>query len=328
MMKRFAAAIVLISLVALLCSCSAAKTRYVTYYFDYFDTVTEIVGYEHKRADFDAVCEEIRAELEKYHTAFDAFGKDGGVYAINECAGEWTDVSPELAELLCFAKEMCDLTRGETNVALGAVTSLWKSAEKTLVLPTEDALFTAGEHVSIDGLLIDGTRVRLCDKEARLDVGAVAKGIVLDAIAGKLRSECRDGYLINLGGSVTAIGSKPDGSGFVAGIENPRADATETYIATVKTGEKYLVTSGANLRRFSIGGKTYCHVIDADTLCPAEYFLSVSVLCDSAALGDALSTALFCMPLEDGEALIDSIDGAEAFWVTEDATYRSAGFPG
>lgn len=318
----------MIALAVVSCACGSVETRYVAYYFDYFDTVTEIVGYERSRGEFDAVCENIRAELERYHKMFDSFGADGGVRAINDRAGEWTDVTPELAALLAFSKDAYALTDGQTNIALGAVTALWKSAEKTRVLPTYEALSAAGEHISIDVIITDGDRVKLSDGDARIDVGAVAKGFVLDAIAGKLRSEGRNGYLINLGGSVAAIGRKPDGSEFVTGIENPRTGAPESHITSVKTGEKYLVTSGANLRRFDIDGKTYCHVIDVDTLSPAEYFLSVSVLCDSAALGDALSTALFCMTPEDGEALISSIDGAEALWVTENEIYRSAGFPG
>jgi thiamine biosynthesis lipoprotein len=62
---------------------------------------------------------------------------------------------------------------------------------------------------------------------------------------------------------------------------------------------------------------------------PSEVFLSVSVFCKSSAMGDALSTALFCLDLESGKALMESIDGAEAMWVLQDGTTeKTPGFPG
>ena len=71
----------------------------------------------------------------------------------------------------------------------------------------------------------------------------------------------------------------------------------------------------ARLRRTS---KQLHHIIDSETLMPAEGFLSVSLICESSADGDCLSTALFCMSLEDGMTLVNSLGGVEALWVTED----------
>jgi thiamine biosynthesis lipoprotein len=60
---------------------------------------------------------------------------------------------------------------------------------------------------------------------------------------------------------------------------------------------------------------------------PSEYFLSVSVVCSDSAEADALSTALFCMPFEEGLALIESLPKAEAIWLFADGTKKtSSGF--
>ena len=60
---------------------------------------------------------------------------------------------------------------------------------------------------------------------------------------------------------------------------------------------------------------------------PAVGFVSVSVICQNSADGDGLSTALFCMPLEDGRALVESLEGVEAHWVLQDGTrVKSSGF--
>jgi thiamine biosynthesis lipoprotein len=88
-----------------------------------------------------------------------------------------------------------------------------------------------------------------------------------------------------------------------------------------------VVTSGSYQRYYLVNGKRFHHIIDSETLMPAEGFLSVSVVCKHSGQGDALSTALFCMPLEEGLALVESLPDAEAFWVLPDGTTKqSRGF--
>jgi len=41
---------------------------------------------------------------------------------------------------------------------------------------------------------------------------------------------------------------------------------------------------------------------------PAENYISVSVICKDSGLGDAMSTALFCMPLDQGLTLVESLE--------------------
>ena len=53
---------------------------------------------------------------------------------------------------------------------------------------------------------------------------------------------------------------------------------------------------------------------------PSEGYLSVSVICEDSGFGDAMSTALFCLPMDEGLALVESIPDLEAMWVTEDGT--------
>ena len=67
-----------------------------------------------------------------------------------------------------------------------------------------------------------------------------------------------------------------------------------------------------------MNGKSYHHIIHPDTLMPAEGYLSVSIICPDSGMGDALSTALFCMPIDEGKRLIATMDGVAASWVTAD----------
>jgi thiamine biosynthesis lipoprotein len=102
----------------------------------------------------------------------------------------------------------------------------------------------------------------------------------------------------------------------VVGIENPDGG---DYLHTVYARRGCVVTSGDYQRTYPVDGKFYHHIIDPDTLYPSEYFRSVTIICDDSGLADALSTALFVMPLEEGLALAEKC-GVEAMWLHTDGT--------
>ena len=86
------------------------------------------------------------------------------------------------------------------------------------------------------------------------------------------------------------------------------------------------MTSGVYERYFTVDGVRYHHIIDRDTLMPALYYDSLTVITPDSALADALSTALFCMPWEDGNELAKEIGNVEVLWLFPDGEQR--GTPG
>ena len=124
------------------------------------------------------------------------------------------------------------------------------------------------------------------------------------------------GY-INLGGNVLCLGAKPDGSSYNIGIQRPFDEEGAAMLA-VSVTDQTVVSSGVYERYFEVDGKRYHHIIDPDTLWPAAYYNGVTVLCPDSGMADCLTTALFCMPLEEGQKLVESLDGVEAMWCTPD----------
>ena len=146
-------------------------------------------------------------------------------------------------------------------------------------------------------------------------------------VAQTLEAKGITGYVINVGGNVRTVGTKGDGEAWTAGIANPDGDADNPYFALVSLVGESLVTSGSYQRYYVVDGKPYHHIIHPETLMPSDCFTSVSVLTKSSALGDALSTALFCMNLEEGLALVEALEGVEALWILSDGTrLESSGF--
>ena len=322
-------------------SCSSGMNKYTAYSFDVFDTVPTVIGYANSKTEFDRISETIFRELEEYHRLFTIYEKDdvfSNLHTINSLIdGEHPAVSVDarIIDMLLYAKEMYDLTEGKVNIAMGSVLSIWHTyreeglqSPEHAKLPSPQELKDAAEHCRIEDVMIDEKNgiVQLADPGMTLDVGAIAKGYAVEMIAGELEKSGVSGYIINVGGNVRTIGSKPDGQAWMVGIENPQ-NTEEDYIAHCKLAGNSLVTSGSYQRYYTVNGRQYHHIIDPDTQMPSDAFISVSVLSKSASDGDALSTALFCMTIEKGLELVESLEGIEALWILADGTQKmSSGF--
>ena len=340
--KRLFFGIAAVVLCALLSSCDEKTERFSSHSFDYFDTVTTITGYASDREAFDRVADDVMRLLAEYHQLFTIYEHYEGtenLYTVNTLkngAHPIVKADERIIEMLLYAKEMYDKTDGHMNIAMGSVLSLWHNYRekgmynpKNAELPPMEMLLKSSVHMDIDNLVIDeknGT-VTLTDVEMTLDVGAIAKGYAVEMAAQMLEEKGISGYVINVGGNVRTVGAKADGSDWVVGIENPDDDGSQPYLAYLHLAGESLVTSGSYQRYYTVDGKQYHHIIDPETLMPAEYYRSVSVICKNSADGDALSTALFCMSLEEGMSLIQNFDGVEAMWVFPDGEKRySEGF--
>ena len=305
-------------------SCDRVKTRE---YYDLFNTVTTVQSYANDTgSEFDKNCDTVYEILSDYHKLFDIYHEYSGINnlsTVNRLAGkESVAVDGRLIEFLLYAKEMYALTDGKTNIAIGAVTSLWHAEREAAKkegavprLPSSEALAEAAKHVSIESLIIDeeSSSVYLTDPEASLDVGAIAKGYAAEMAKRELQKLGISGYVINAGGNICAIGEKPNGDGWLTSIRNPHGAG---YVSSFKIKDVCCVTSGDYERYYTVDGVKYHHLIDPDTLYPAEYFSSVTVFADNSALADTLSTALFTMSLSDGRALISALDGVEVIWIS------------
>lgn len=318
-MKKLSAAIMVAAVLLGLCSCGDSGKRYTASTFEYFDTVTEIVGYASSREEFESTKNYIFSELEKYHKLYDIYNSYDGIANINtvNSSHKPTKVDGELIDLIEFGKSIYSVTCGKMNIAMGAVLSLWHDCrEEGTRLPEKTELISASEHCDIDDVITDrenGT-IFLADEKMSLDVGAIAKGYAAEMISEALRKKGISGYLISIGGNVCAVGAKPDGKMWTVGIENPDGD----FFEKVCVSDMSVVTSGSYQRYFELDGKRYHHIIDPDTLMPKNDYISVTVIAGDSALADALSTALFNMDIGQGKEVLASLENAYAMWVTAD----------
>lgn len=324
-MKRIGALFVLLGL--LLTGCAVQKPEHKQYtatFLTLFDTVTTIVGRDESETAFHAKAQAVHDALLEYHQLFDIYEAYDGINnlkTINDHAGiSPVKVDSKIIELLVDCRYFCDVTQGSVNPAMGSVLGLWHDARSDGIddpvnayLPDENALNSAAQHISFDDVVIDekASTVYLSDPLLRLDVGAVAKGWAVQ----KVCEQAPSGLLVSVGGNVCATGPKDDaGTPWVIGIQNPDGD---DYLHTIYLSKGSVVTSGDYQRAYTVNGKKYHHIIDPETLYPSEYWRAVTVVCEDSGTADALSTALFVLSQQEGQALLDRF-AAEAVWVSVD----------
>ena len=331
-MKRLVTTLLILSL--LLGGCASRQDtpkQYTATFLTLFDTVTTVIGPGETEEEFQAKAQKVHDDLLYYHQLFDIYQEYEGINnlkTLNDQAGiAPVTVDQTIIELLQDCKSYYELTGGKVNAAMGSVLSLWHEARtdglrdpRNAKLPEQAKLTDAAEHTDIEAVIIDeaASTVFFSDPQLRLDVGAIAKGWATQRVAEKAPA----GMLISVGGNVCATGPKNGASPWVIGIQNPEEEGN---LHTLYLEKGTVVTSGDYQRTYWVEGRPYHHIIDPETQMPSEHWRSVSVIGQDSGLADALSTALFLLPLEQGKALAARC-GVEALWV--DANKQEYSTPG
>lgn len=336
-MNRVLCVLLLVSI--LLTGCATGqkepeKKQYNASFLTLFDTLTTVVGRSDSEESFRATSQAIHDALLEYHQLFDIYNDYEGINnlkTVNDNAGiAPVAVDSRIISLLKDCKSYYELTGGMVNPAMGSVLQLWHVARNDGIndpanayLPKADKLMEAAEHMDFSAVVLDeaASTVYISDPNVRLDVGAVAKGWSVQRVAESAPS----GLLISVGGNVCATGPKDaSGTPWVVGVQDPNGG--DSYLHTLTVTKGSVVTSGDYQRAYVVDGELYHHIIDPGTLYPSTLWRSVTILCDDSGLADALSTALFLLPLEEGQALLDKT-GAHAMWVDRNGeNFYSPGF--
>lgn len=263
-----------------------------------------------------------KSELYKLNHRKDTSDKDPNAdgqttpYPVSGTADTW-HISEDLASLLSQGLSITRESDGAFDIAIAPLTSLWDFTAEDPKVPDDAAIQKALPLCSSDGVTIDGQDITLPSDDIQFDVGAIAKGYIADRMKDLLVKKGVKSAIINLGGNVLCIGSKPDGTPFKVGIQKPFADRNETEAVMDITG-KSVVSSGIYERCFKQGGKLYHHILNPQTGYPYENgLISVTIISDQSVDGDALSTTCFALGLEDGLKFAEK-KGVQAVFITED----------
>ncbi len=237
-------------------------------------------------------------------------------YQVNNTTNTW-HISEDLAALLSEGLSITRESNGAFDIAIAPLTSLWDFTAEDPKVPDDADIQNALPQCSSDGVTIDGQDITLPSDDIQFDVGAIAKGYIADRLKDFLVKKGVNSAIINLGGNVLCIGSKPDGTPFKVGIQKPFADRNETEAVMDITG-KSVVSSGIYERCFKQNGKLYHHILNPKTGYPYDNgLISVTIISDQSVDGDALSTTCFALSLDEGLKFAEK-KGVQAVFITED----------
>lgn len=277
------------------------------------DTTVEIRGIGPESA---RVVEQAFREMERVEQLLSRYIPASEISTINANAGEWVRISQETFGLIEKAVYYSQLSNGSFDFTIGRLVTLWGFGTEDKRIPSEMEIESAVASVNFAKVKLDKENLSIMiPGDTLIDLGGIAKGYAVDQAAKVLRENSINSGLINAGGDILAIGTKPDGTEWRVGVQDPRK-STE-LLAVLPLKDLSVVTSGDYQRFFVAEGVRFHHIIDPNTGYPANGLTSVTVVAGEAADADALSTAIFVLDAEQGKRLVEDLDNIEAIIVDE-----------
>ena len=255
---------------------------------------------------------------------------DSEISRLNETLEGFYTVSADIFGLIDRAIYLSELSNGAFDITIGAVSELWRLDGDFAVLPSEETIRDKLLYVGSDGIsLSEDGRTVFMSEGMRLDLGSFAKGYSIDIVKDMLIENGVRHALLDFGGDLHAIGYRPDGSKWRIGIRSPIIGDND-IACIVEVSDLSIITSGGYERFFEQDGVVYHHILNPLTGYPAESgLLSVTVISPNSTDADALSTACFVLGLEKGMNLLESLDGFEGIFITDDKiVYTTQGLQG
>lgn len=289
------------------------------------DTVCTITLYEHGRpqiyrAIFDRLLEiEQRMSVHLEGTDVDRINKSAGVEPVK--------VNNDVFMLIERAVYFAELSGGAFDPSVGPLVSLWNIGGDNERVPSPSEIESVLPLINWRDIELDSVNKTVFLKKPgmALDLGGIAKGYAADEAASIIKNAKIPRAIVDLGGNIITIGTKPDRTPWRIGIQNP-VDDRGAYIGIVQIREKTAVTSGVYERFFIEDDVRYHHIFSTVDGYPAENgLLSVTIITGCSADADALSTAVFVLGFEKGMELVNSLEGVDVIFVFEDRSVRISG---
>lgn len=255
--------------------------------------------------------------------------EDSEVIHINNASGENPiKVSDETLEVLKEGLKYSELSGGKLDITIGPLVKLWGIGTEGARLPSEEEIKEKKALIDYKDLVLDekNKTAFLKNKAMIIDLGAIAKGYAADEVANVLKENGVKNAIINLGGNVFAMGKNVTGTPWKIGIQDPFTKRGE-IMGMMEVENKSIVTSGIYERYFEKDGKNYHHILSTSTGYPCDNSIAgVSIISEKSIDGDALSTSVFSLGLEDGLKFINTMSGVEGIFITKDKqVYTTSG---
>ena len=262
----------------------------------------------------EEVADEIIFNIKERENAISWRIENSEIALLNE--NKKSEISEETIYVLTELLDICEKSSGAVDLTIGNLTGLWNIGSENFTVPEEQKIAETLDAVSWEKVEIKNNTVTI-GKNQKIDLGFAGKGLACDDAKKVLDENKISEAIINVGGSLCLYGKKD----FTVGLRNPLGEVSD-YMAVITIGESFVSTSGNYERVSEYGGKKYHHILSTETGYPVKNdLLSVTVVCQSGLLSDALSTACYCLGYEKSLELLKEY-GAEAVFIFDSKTVK------
>ncbi len=326
-LKKYAKSLLCLSLVFMLVGCSqntkkneeTAQQEPVKRTEMLMGTVISVTLYD---STDESILDKVFDKVKNLEETFSINETGTEVDKINDNAGiEPVKVSDDTIEVVKEGIYYSDLSHGKFDITVGPLVKLWNIPDRpTEDIPTQDELNVVLPLTNYKDVVIDEANktVFLTRPGMMLDLGGIAKGYAADVISKMLTDEGVKSAIIDLGGNIFAHGEKVSGDAWKIGIQNPFSNRGE-IVGAISVKNKSIVTSGIYERYIEVDGVKYHHILNPETGYPYENDIAgITIISDKSTTGDALSTSVFALGIEEGMKFVEKLDDVDAIFVTKE----------
>lgn len=249
------------------------------------------------------------AEVQRIEELLSTFKDTSQTSLINQYAGiKPVQVDQEVIELILRAQKISDITQGAFDISYGSIDkSLWNFDVNMTSLPDFETALQSVSLIDYQNVIIDtqNRTVMLKHEGMRIGFGGIGKGYAADKAKQVLQNIGIEHGIVNAAGDLITWGNQLDGRPWTIGIADP--DQSDRPFSALNISNMAIATSGNYEKYATIKGRRYSHTIDPKTGLPVSGIKSVSIICPSAELADALATPVIVMGAQVGLDMINQL---------------------
>ena len=243
-------------------------------------------------------------ELDRLAALLNFYSDTSEISRINREAGEKpVKVSKDTLDIIEKAVYVSEMTDGAFDVTVGPLVKLWDLQKQ--IIPNKKSIEEKQKLVGYKNIVIDkgASTVYIKKKGGQIDLGGIIKGYAVDKVVGVLHKNGIKSGVVAVGGEIRLLGTKPDGTSWGIGVQNPRPKGPDDQVfATLQLSDKALSTSGDYIRYFEKNGVRYHHLLDPKTGYPSRQCGSATIIADNNTTTDGFSK-LFILGPQNGLAV-------------------------
>ncbi|MEO7529828.1 MAG: FAD:protein FMN transferase [Sediminibacterium sp.] len=248
-------------------------------------------------------------EVKRIENLLSTFRDSSQTSLINQFAGiKPVKVDSEVITLIQRAEKISDITQGAFDISYGSIDkSLWNFDVNMTSLPDFETAMQSVSLINYHNVIIntEDSTVMLKHKGMRIGFGGIGKGYAADKTKQILQNIGIEHGIVNAAGDLITWGNQSSGKPWTIGIADP--DQSERPFSALNISNMAIATSGNYEKYATINGRRYSHTIDPKTGLPVSGVKSVSIICPSAELADALATPVIVMGAQVGLDMINQL---------------------